>query len=281
MRGFGWQYERAEREAISAVDLTVEEGEFLGVVGPNEAGKTTLVSAVKGIVPHSYNGIWRGEVEVFGKSVPQKSATELALEVGFVFADPDAQFTAMTVEEEIVFGMENLGFSLAEIEQGLVWASGVTRVGHLLDKSPFDLSGGERQRVAIASVLAMRPRILILDEPTSMLDPVGKEAIFEILAGLRRERRHTLIVVEHNLDRLVPLVDRLALVHQGSLALLGEPQGFFADLAYLQERDVFPPDVTVLGHWARQKGHLRGPLPLELEEGVALCEQLLASARSP
>ncbi|MGD2144895.1 MAG: ATP-binding cassette domain-containing protein [Anaerolineae bacterium] len=276
MKDFSWKYADTNSFALENTNLDIEEGTSLAIVGPNESGKTTLVSAIKGLVPHSYNGVMRGHVEVFGKNVARSSSLDLAQKVGMVFSDPEAQFTAMTVLEELVFGMENLGLSVHEIDERLKWAINITDIGSLLDKSPFDISGGQKQRVNIASVLAMRPPILILDEPASMLDPLGKDFIFDVLTTLREEVTMTLIVVEHNIAKIAPLVDRMALVYGGQVVKVAEPREFFEDVDYLEEHHVEPPEVTALVHWLRDKGHYDGALPLTLEQGVSICREVLS-----
>ncbi len=277
-----WKYENTTEFALRGVNLEIEEGSFLGIVGANEHGKTSLVMAINGLIPQSYNGIYRGDVQVFGKSVRETDAVELASQVGLVFADPEAQFTAMTVEEELVFGLENLGLGLAEIRERLEWAAEVTMISELLDKSPYDVSGGQKQRVAIACVLAMNPPIIIMDEPTSMIDPLGKGLIFDILRKLKEAGDHTLIVIEHNVERLVPLADQMLLMWQGNIAKLAPTRQFFEDPSFLIERGVLTPEVSEFAEWLRLEGYLEEgtPLPLNLEDGVEITRQVLEARRA-
>ncbi len=274
-----WRYENTTDFALKGISLEIEEGAFFGIVGPNEAGKSTLVYAIKGLIPHSFHGIYRGDVRVFGKSVKNKSALDLARDVGLVFADPEAQFTALTVEEEIVFGMENVGFNLEEIRDRLEWVVELMMISDLLDKSPYDISGGQKQRVAIASVLAMNPRILILDEPTSMLDPLGKDLIFETLDNLKQQLDITIIVVEHNVEQLAPLADQIALVYGGQVLRVARPTEFFADVEYLLQHGVSTPEVTAFGQRLREKGLYQGALPIHFDDGVAVASSVLDGAR--
>lgn len=249
---FSWKYQDAKRFALSDVDLTVREGEFVGIVGPNEAGKTTLVSAIKGIIPENHHGVYRGVVEVFGREVRSLSTLEAAGAVGMVFADPDAQFTSMSVEEEITFGMENLGVPLPEIHRRLASVAALADLADLLEKSPHELSGGQKQRVAIASVLAMEPRILILDEPTSMLDPRSKTMVYRLLADLKERRRLTILVVEHNLERLVEVCDRLVLVTDGGVRVDAPTRTFFDLLDEDDRRSIrVPSSIGFLGRVRR------------------------------
>jgi energy-coupling factor transport system ATP-binding protein len=279
IKDLSWKYEGRNQFALRDISLDIEENSFLSVVGPNEAGKTTLVSCIKGLIPHSFHGVLRGMVEVFGKDIRKKSGLELAREVGFVFSDPEAQFTSMTVEEELVFAMENVGFSLQEIQERLEWVTEITMIKDLLDKSPYEISGGQKQRVAIASVMALKPRIIILDEPTSMLDPLGKDFIFEILETLKRQEALTLIVVEHNIEQIAPLSDMMALIVDGELLKVAPPEEFFSDLEFLERYDVYAPQVTAFASWLQEQRLYSGPLPLEVDQAAALCKEVLERGR--
>lgn len=274
-----WKYEHANEFALRGINLEIPENTFLGIVGANEQGKTTLVNCIKGLIPHSYNGVYRGSVQVFGVEVKNSDSVHLAREVGLVFADPEAQFTAMTVEEELVFGLENVGFDVKKIRERLEWAAEVTLIGDLLDKSPYDISGGQKQRVAIASVLAMDPRILIMDEPTSMIDPLGKEFIFEILRRLKQAGHRTIIVVEHNIEQLAPLADLMLLMHQGRIVRLAPPDEFLSDPDFLVAHGVYPPEVTLFGGWLKQQGWYpqTAPLPRDLKSGIEMVRMALAT----
>jgi energy-coupling factor transport system ATP-binding protein len=278
VRGFGWKYEGAKDFALQDANLDIAEGEFTLVIGPNESGKTTLVSAIKGLIPHSFSGVMEGEVRVLGEPVEAKRAPALAKEIGLVFGDPEAQFTALTVEEEIVFGLENIGYPEDRISDRIAWAADVTMIGDLLDKPPYDISGGQKQRVAIASVIAMEPRILILDEPTSMIDPLGKDLIVGICSELKRDRDMTVIVVEHNIEAFAPLSDRVVVVNRGRIERHAAPRELFEDPSSLLERDIYPPQVTQLFGRLRQKGLFDEALPLSDEEGIAAGEGLLEGA---
>jgi len=275
-----WKYGNTTEFALKGVSLEIEAGTFFGIVGPNEAGKSTLVYAIKGLIPHSFHGVYRGDVKVFGESVKDKSSLDLAKDVGLVFADPESQFTALTVEEEIVFGMENVGFSLERIRERLEWVVDITMIGDLLDKSPYDISGGQKQRVAIASVLGMNPRILILDEPTSMLDPLGKDFIFETLENLKQQLDITTIVVEHNIEQLAPLADQMALVYGGQVLKVASPTEFFADVEYLAQHDVSTPEVTTFAQRLHEERLYQGAPPIHFDDGVAITCNTLGRAQS-
>ncbi|MDX1379248.1 MAG: ABC transporter ATP-binding protein, partial [Anaerolineales bacterium] len=251
-------------------------------VGANEHGKTTLVSAISGLIPHSYNGIYKGSVEVFGKKVFDSDALELATDVGIVFSDPEAQFTAMTVEEELAFGLENMGFDLDKIKERIDWAAEITLIQDLLDKSPYDISGGQKQRVAIACVLAMNPPIIIMDEPTSMIDPLGKNLIFDILRRLKEAGDHTLIVIEHNVEQLAPLADKMLLMYEGQVDRYLPTREFFSDPDYLQERGVLAPESTEFVQWLINEQILPASveLPLDIPGSIEAARQALKRRNS-
>ena len=238
VKNYSWQYINTNEPAIRNINLSIEEGNFVGVIGPNGSGKTTLAYSLNGLIPGQYNGIKQGEVFVFGKEVEQYGRGDLQRAVVVVFSDPEAQFTAMTVEDELVFGMENLGMTISEIRERLEWVTDLVGLEPLLMKPPYEISGGQKQRVALAAVLAMTPKIMILDEPTSMLDPISRKRVFEVLEKLKKEQRNTIIVIEHSLENLIPLADRMVLLTNGELILEDETQQFFQTMPLLLEKGV-------------------------------------------
>ncbi|MFT8310803.1 MAG: ATP-binding cassette domain-containing protein [Sporolactobacillus sp.] len=275
-----WQYTDTEKPALVDVNLDIEDNMFIGVCGPNESGKTTLVSCIKGLIPHNFIGSYTGEVRLFGKNIRDLRAKELAEYVGFVFADPEAQFTSMSVEEELAFGMENIGLGSDEIRERIDWVAKITNLENLLDKSPYDLSGGQKQRVAIASVLAMQPKIVILDEPTSMLDPMGKDSVFNICARMKEELNMTIIMVEHTMDRLARLSDRLILVHNGKIERYAEPEHFFENVDELVEMGLNPPASIVFLDQLKRAGLYEGPMTTSVEETIEIAQSICARKES-
>jgi len=279
IQNYSWRYLRAEQPALQDINLSIEEGAFVGVIGPNGSGKTTLAYSLNGLIPGQYQGIKEGTVKIAGTEVEAYKPGELPQMVGVVFSDPEAQFTAMTVEDELVFGMENLGLSLAEMRERLDWVTDLTQLKPLLEKPPYEISGGQKQRVALAAVLAMMPRVMVLDEPTSMLDPVSRKRVFDVLARLKRESHNTVIVIEHNLENLVPLADRMILLHNGRVALEGETGGFFRQAATLEQAGVYPPGGIAFFHGLMQRGAYTGEIPLTLDAAVAALEGLMENRR--
>lgn len=268
LKEYTWKYLNTEGPALDHINLQIEEGMFIGIIGPNGAGKTTLAYSMNGLIPGQYNGIKNGEVFVYGKEVEQYQHGELQKIAGMVFSDPEAQFTAMTVEDELVFGLENLGMSISEIHERLDWVTELTGLGKMLLKPPYELSGGQKQRVALAAVLAMTPKILILDEPTTMLDPISRRRVFDVLAHLKNEQHSTIIVIEHNLENLIPLADRMILLSDGKLILEDETETFFQHMDLLIREGIYPPGALRFFHELKKSGSLTGPLPVTLPEAT-------------
>jgi energy-coupling factor transporter ATP-binding protein EcfA2 len=186
----------------------------------------------------------------------------------------------MTVEDELVFGMENLGMDLAEIRERLEWVTELTDLKRLLLKPPYEISGGQKQRVALAAVLAMTPRVLILDEPTSMLDPISRKRVFAVLERMKREQNNSVIVIEHSLENLIPLADRMVLLSGGELILEDETTAFFQHMDLLLEKGIYPPGGLTFYHRLAQAGYYGDLLPVTLEEAVARLPEVLAVAQN-
>jgi energy-coupling factor transporter ATP-binding protein EcfA2 len=275
---YSWKYPDTDHPALNGVNLHLLPGEFVGIIGPNGAGKTTLALSMNGLIPGQYHGIKQGEVFVLGKEVEEYPKGELQMHVGMVFSDPEAQFTAMTVEDELVFGLENLGLSRNEIKDRLEWVVQLTDLQRLLNKPPYEISGGQKQRVALAAVLAMTPQVMILDEPTSMLDPLSRKRIFQVLRQLRETHQHTIIMIEHNLENLIPLTDRMILLSEGNVILNGDTRSFFQDPTLL-EKGVYPSEVIQYFHVLKKRGWYENEIPITLDEAIEVQEKLLASLK--
>jgi energy-coupling factor transporter ATP-binding protein EcfA2 len=231
--GLRFKYAGAEGPALDGIDLSIGAGEFVGVVGANGAGKSTLCYALTGYIPHFYAGTLEGDVLVAGHEVRRTPVSELASDAGLVFHNPFNQISGAryTVLEEVAFGLENLGLDPGDMRRQAQVALQATGLADLAGRSPFTLSGGEQQRLAVAAVMAMQPRVLVLDEPTSQLDPAGTRAIFEVLRSLARTRQTTIVITEHKLGWLASFVDRLIVLHAGRLVADGVPQRVLSEAA--------------------------------------------------
>jgi len=262
-KNFSWKYENAQDFSLKNINLKIFEGDIIGVVGANEQGKTTLLRCLNGLIPFNWRGTLKGEVRIFGKDILQGSIEEFSKKVGFVFSDPDSQFTSTSVEEEILFGLENLNLPIDEIKTRLKWAIEEFELEGFLSKPPYELSGGQRQRVAIASVVVMKPCVLVLDEPTSMLDPDGKSEIFEILKKLAGEENLTLIIAEHNLTELLKIAERIIHIDKNEIVYDGDVQRFVDEFDY-ENLQIYMPEVSqVFWHLKKQKN-----IPFLLEDAV-------------
>lgn len=264
-----YSYPASDVPALVGISLQVSKGEFLGVVGPNKAGKSTLLLAMAGFVPHFYGGKLEGRVTVGGQSLADATLAELAGRIGLVFQDPFNQITGarFTVREEIAFGLENMGVARGEMEARIQSVLELMDMVDLGDRSPYALSGGQQQRLALASVLVMEPQVLLLDEPTSQLDPAGTQEVFSALRHLAEEREVTIVVAEHKLEWMVQAVDRVALLKDAELVNLGKPRPVLGDP---QALDSAMPRThyTQSAHQARRRGLIapNGPLPVTLEQ---------------
>jgi energy-coupling factor transporter ATP-binding protein EcfA2 len=219
-----FRYPEARRAAVAGFDLAVEEGEVVVLAGPSGCGKSTLLRAVNGLVPHMYSGDYSGDVRVAGRSVKESAMKDLAQTVGFLFQNPENQIFMFSVERDVAFGLENLGVPRPEIRRRVDEAMGLLGIEALAQRAPHELSDGQKQRVALAGVLAMRPKLVILDEPTSLLDPRTALELVELVAKLRKELGTTFVVVEHRLDLLVRVADRLVVMDAGAKVLDGPPR---------------------------------------------------------
>lgn len=273
--GLSWKYSGKADYALKDINLSIEENTFVGIIGSNESGKTTLVSCIKGIIPENYSGVFKGDIKLFGKSIKECSPVEIARIIGMVFSDPDAQFTSMSVEEEIAFGLENMGIGVKEIKERIEWVSKLTSIENLLVKPPYDLSGGQKQRIAIASILAMKPKIIILDEPTSMLDPFAKDNIFSLLQKMKEELKVTVLVVEHNIEKIAELADSIILVSDGKIEKVGKTDGFFNDIEFIEKHSVKVPEaIKFISKVYEKKGISQG-IPVKFNEIQNRMEGLL------
>ena len=259
------------------IDLRVERGEALGIIGPNGAGKSTLCKAMNGLVPHFYGGYIKGRVVVAGMDTMEHTVAELSTKVGLVFQEPENQLSglALTVEEEVGFGLAMLGFPREEIKDRVREALEKVGLTGLEERSPFELSGGQQQRLAIATVLAMKPEIIVLDEPVSLLDPIGKREVFEAVKELKKTGS-TLIIAEHEIEELAYIADRVIALNEGRIVLEGEVEQVLADVEGLRTITVEAPSVAQLTHILKERAGLEvNHYPIRLEEAVKLYEEVL------
>jgi cobalt transport protein ATP-binding subunit len=263
--GLTYRYRGQQKPALGGVDLKVAEGEFVVIMGPSGAGKSTLCVALNGLIPHFFRGKMEGEVHVGGRSTREGNVGEFAQEVGLVFQDFEAQLFSTNVALEVAFGPENFRVEREEMVERVERMLGQVRLEGFEKRTPATLSGGQKQRLAIASVLAIEPRILCLDEPTTDLDPVGKLGIFEIAEDLKNRDDVTLIVVEHETEETLD-ADRIIVLRDGEIVADRPAREVLRDVELLQESSVMPLQVTRFFH---EMGLWQGQLPLTPQDGVA------------
>ncbi len=269
-----YTYPIGTKPAFENVTINVEKGEFIVLTGPSGCGKTTLCRCFNGLIPHFYSGKLEGEIAVSDLRVVEHPIHELAQHVGMVFQNPENQLFALSVEKDVAFGLENLGMSRKEMRERVDWALKTTGIFELKDRAPYELSGGQQQRVAIASVLAMQPKIIILDEPTSFLDPLGAQKIFEVINRLNKELGITIILVEHRLDLTSKYANRVIIMDKGRILLDGPPKEILSS-EEARLIGVGIPKATRLYNILKDRGVNLGKIPLSAEEAAETLKEAL------
>ncbi len=227
IKSLTYTYPGASKQSLRDITLTIKKGEFAILTGPSGCGKTTLCRCFNGLIPHFYAGELKGDLKVADLNVNEHAIGEMAKRVGLVFQNPENQLFALSVEKDVAFGLENLGMPREQMQERVDWALEMTGIEDLRERAPHELSGGQQQRVAIASVLAMQPEIIIFDEPTSFLDPLGAQKIFEVISHLNKRLGITVILVEHRLDLAARYADHVIIMDEGRIALDGQPREVF------------------------------------------------------
>jgi len=223
-KGLTYTYPNATKPAIQEIALKIEKGEFVILTGPSGCGKTTLCRCLNGLIPHFYQGDLEGEIQVVGLDVADTPIHKLASHVGLVFQNPENQLFALSVEKDVAFGLENLGVPREKMRKQVDWALETAGIYDLRERTPHELSGGQQQRVTIASIIAMHPEIMVLDEPTSFLDPLGAQKIFKVIDELNKSLGMTVILVEHRLDLAARYANHVIVMDKGEIVLDGDPR---------------------------------------------------------
>ena len=223
-KALSYTYPGATKQSITDISIKIEKGEFTLITGPSGCGKTTLCRCFNGLIPHFYQGEIKGQTNVAGLNIAEHQIYELAKHVGLVFQNPENQLFALSVEKDVAFGLENFGVPRDEMRKKVDWALQITGIDDLRERAPYELSGGQQQRVAIASVLAMQPDVIVLDEPTSFLDPLSAKKIFEVIYQLNKNLGITVILVEHRLDLTARYANHMIIMNDGKVALDGDPR---------------------------------------------------------
>lgn len=255
-----------EHDAINHVNFTVEQGEFLGVIGHTGSGKSTLIQHLNGLLKPT-----SGDVLLGGESIwkDKQTTRQARFRVGLVFQYPEYQLFEDTVFQDIAFGPKNMGLKEDEIRRRVLRAASFAGVDEaVLEKSPFDLSGGQKRRVAIAGVIAMEPEIVIFDEPTAGLDPAARTSLLENICAYQKATGATVLMVSHSMDDVARLADRLLVLNEGQVEMLGKPAEVFAEAERLQQIGLTVPQVTSLFLRLKELGLPVDPATYTVEDAV-------------
>lgn len=258
LENVSYRYPVGDEWVLKDISVNIKKGSFVSIVGNNGSGKTTLCNIIRGFIPHFHKGELEGSVIVDGKDMNEYELGQLGEKIGYVFQNPFTQISGVkeTVFEEVAYGLENLGVPVEEIYPRVEEVLTLVKIQNLRDKNPFELSGGQRQRVALASIIVMDPEILVIDEPSSQLDPIGTEQVFEIIR-LMKEKGKTIILVEHKMDLVAEYSDELILLNEGSILVQGETRKVLSDPLY-KASNVQYPHVTEVALELQKAG-----IPLE------------------
>lgn len=276
LKQVSYRYARTDKYVINNLDFSVKPGEFVAVMGENGAGKSTLCQIIIGIIPNSLGGRLKGDVIVGGLNTKEASIAELATRVGIVLDDPETQLFTTSVRSEVAFGPENLNSPVEEIKERIRWVLDVVRLTGYEDRLPTALSGGQKQRLAIAAALAMRPSILVLDEATSQVDPLGVVEVLTLVKELNQKYGMTIVMTTDQSEEVAKLADRVLVLDKGSLVAEGTPRQIFSDTALFSRLMIRAPQVSQLGMKLSQAGHPLKSFPVSLEEGCQGIIELLA-----
>jgi len=274
-RNITYTYPGSSKPSIIDVSIRIEKGEFTLITGPSGCGKTTLCRCFNGLIPHFYQGELKGEIIATGLNVAEHQIHELARHVGLVFQNPENQLFALSIEKDVAFGLENLGLAREEMRRRVDEAMKLTGIYDLRERAPHELSGGQQQRVAIASVLAMQPEVIVLDEPTSFLDPLSAKRIFEVIANLNKSLGITVVLVEHRLDLTAKYTNRIIVMDEGKIVQNGNPREILrSEEARLIGIGI--PKATRLYQILKKDGiNINNTIPLCSEEMAILLKEAL------
>ena len=270
-----FKYREGSSPVVRNVSLQIPDGQFVGITGAAGCGKSTLTYAFNGIIPHCYPGDFYGSVTIDGKDTVETSLTDISQIVGSVCQDIDSQMVSSVVEDEILYGLENFAVPKDQVQQRVDDALEAMGISDLRDRVVASLSGGQKQKVAVASIIALNPRVMVLDEPTAELDPASSRAVFELLARYARERNITVIVVEQKIALLSEFVDRLLIVENGTIRFDGAPSQVLEHADELLVLGVNCPRSTSLSVALRQMGLYAGPVCKNVEEATAMVKEVL------
>lgn len=275
LKNVSYAYPLAEEKALRNISVSFEAGRLYGIIGPNGSGKTTLCNLVRGLAPYFYRGELEGECRINGRLLKDIDFDELSVEVGFIFQNPFTQISGVkeTVFEEIAMGLENLGVSREDMIRRTVQIIRDLGIEDIMDKNPNALSGGQKQCVAFASIIVMEPPIIVIDEPTSQLDPHGTDMIFEIIYKMK-ERGKTILLVEHKVDLLADYADEILVLNKGELVAHGPTREILTDDSLLNQGTAIP-EVALLGRDLKLDGLNLPEIPITIQRAAEVLSSFM------
>ena len=274
IKNFSYKYPLEDKNVLENLNLKIEKGEFWAVIGKNGSGKTTLCNALRRFVPDFYKGEVTGEILVDGKNLKDFSPKELVTKIGFVFQNPFTQISGVkdTVFEEIAYGLENLAVEKEKIIKRVNETLKLLEIEHLKDKNPQEMSGGQKQRVALASIIVMDPEILVIDEPTSQLDPKGTQDIFKII-NIMAKKGKTIILVEHKLELIAEYAEKIVVLDEGKIILSGKASEVLNNKILL-EKEIGMTQYSMLAYELEKSGKVElEEIPITKEKTVELLKK--------
>lgn len=267
IQGLSYAYRGFEDKLVLRdITLQIRLGEFIAIAGRTGSGKSTLCYTLNSLVPHSFGGRMEGTVLVCGLNTRETAPAMLAPKVGIVLQSAESQLVGLTVREDVEFGLENIMLSREEIKERVNWALDVVKLSHLQESSPWSLSGGQKQRLAIASALAFRPQLLVLDNPTAELDPIGKQDVLETISVLNREHGITIFIVDQELHEVLPYAHRLLILDDGKVLVIDTPEKVLDQAELVRGAGVKLPDVTEISYQLRKRKLWSGTLPISIAQ---------------
>jgi len=270
-----FKYTSSKANAIEEINLVIEDGDFLGIIGESGAGKSTLTYVINGIIPHHFQGDYYGSVKIDGDDIFDRTLTEVSLKIGSIMQDINGQMVSSVVEDEILYALENFDIPESEIEERISSSLEQTGISYLRHRSIDSLSGGQKQKVVIAAMIALRPKVLLLDEPTSELDPKSSVQIFQILRELNEKHGITIIVVEQKIMLLSEYVRKLAVMSHGRIIFNGLVRDVMKKSSELEKCGINCPRVVTLSNRLKAMGIDTGDVCINVDEAEVMTRRLI------
>ena len=274
-----YRYPRTKNYVLHDVCIDIHQGEFIAVMGENGAGKTTFLSCLNSIIPNYYLGHMQGNVKVYGMDTKEHVVSEFSRKVGMVLEDPESQLFTTYVRNEVAFSAENMQVDPDEIRRRIDWALSIVGLTSYKDRETTALSGGQKQRLAIAANLAMKPDMLVLDEPTSQLDPIGTREVFDVIRRLRNEEKMTVVIATHKSEEIAEFADKVLVFSKGHVVAFDEPRKIFQDEELMKLCHIRPPQVSALVNYMNMKNAEIHRLPILLKEAGGEIEEWYSGGR--